>query len=78
MNEVVEVETEAEEVEFENAPVRYVHIETNAGEDGGGLKIILRLDGEDPEKVLRWTAALFREIFEIMTLKRRCDDREVV
>ncbi len=43
---------EAEELESYGFPVRYISIGFSNHEDGGGLKVEVRLDGVEPEKVL--------------------------
>ncbi len=68
--------TEAEEITVYEHPVRYVYVEFLGGEDGGGVKIIIRFDGEPPEKLVETFERIFKKVVENTSFKN--DDRDVV
>ncbi len=53
---------EAENFEVYQFPVRYISIEFSNHEDGGGLKVEVRLDGVDVDDVLDVTMKLIEKI----------------
>ena len=51
-----------ENVEVYEVPVRYISVEFANHEDGGGISVIVRLDGVEPDKVLKVALTLLEKI----------------
>ncbi|ADC66175.1 hypothetical protein Ferp_2040 [Ferroglobus placidus DSM 10642] len=72
---------EAEEIVQEDYPVREVVLKAGINEDGGGVEISVRFDGEEPEKVIEAVEKLLNLIeakFNGRHLRKREKEREVV
>ena len=54
--------SEAENVEVYDYPVRYIEIAQGIDEEGGGVRITVRLDDVDPEKVMEIALRVYHGI----------------
>lgn len=67
---------EAENVEVCEVPVRYISIEFANHEDGGGISVMVRLDGVEPERILEITMRLLERV-NGKNPEKKNDPREV-